>query len=136
MLAIGTYPEVTLKDVRKKRNDVSDLLKQGIDPSQHRQEQKQQEAIAATNSFESVARLWWIQWGTARNKRYADYVIQQLEADVFPFIGGKPVTELTAPLLIMVIKKIESRGALGIAKKALTYFPQLIPVKLPQTYFW
>jgi len=55
MLSIGTYPEVT----RKMCEDARELLKQGIDPSQHRQEQKQQEAIAAENSFESIARLWW-----------------------------------------------------------------------------
>ncbi len=69
MLSIGTYPEVTLKESRLLRVTASDLLKQGIDPSQYRQEQKQIAAIAAENSFESVARLWWRQWSAARNQR-------------------------------------------------------------------
>jgi integrase len=126
MLSIGTYPKVTLKAARKARDEASELLKQGIDPSRHKQEQKQQEAIAAINSFESVARLWWVHWGAARNKRYADYVIRRLEADVFPIIGGKPVTELTALMLIMVVRKIEARGALDIAKRVLTICGQIM----------
>jgi hypothetical protein len=45
MLSIGTYPDVTLKKAREMRVTADDLLKQGIDPSQHRQEQKQIAAI-------------------------------------------------------------------------------------------
>jgi len=126
MLSIGTYPEVTLKDARILRVTASDLLKQGIDPSLHRQEQKQQQAIAASNSFESVARLWWNHWKSGKSERHAGYTIRRLEADIFPVIGNKPITEITAPILIMVIKKIESRDALDIAKRALTTFGQIM----------
>jgi len=120
MLSIGTYPKVTLKKAREMRVTADDLLKQGIDPSQHRQEQKQIAAIAAENSFESVARQWWNHWKHARTERHADYVIRRLEADIFPVIGNKPIHSITAPTLLMVIKKIESRGALDIAKRALS----------------
>lgn len=120
MLSIGTYPNVTLKKAREMRVTADDLLKQGIDPSQHRQEQKQIAAIAAENSFESVARHWWNHWKHARTERHADYVIRRLEADIFPVIGNKPIHSITAPTLLMAIKKIESRGALDIAKRALS----------------
>src|SRR5690606_29275444 len=79
MLSIGTYPDVTLKKAREMRVTADDLLKQSIDPSQHRQEQKQIAAIAAENSFESVARQWWNHWKHARTERHADYVIRRLE---------------------------------------------------------
>ena len=120
MLSIGTYPKVTLKEARHLRVTASDLLKQGINPSQYRQEQKLIKTLAAENSFESVARLWWDNWKAARTERHAHYVIRRLEADVFPMIGSKPVTEITAPHLVMVIRQIESRGALDIAKRALS----------------
>ena len=120
MLSIGTYPNVTLKKAREMRVTADDLLKQGTDPSQHRQEQKQIAAIAAENSFESVARQWWNHWKHARTERHADYVIRRLEADIFPVIGNKPIHSITAPTLLMAIKKIESRGALDIAKRALS----------------
>lgn len=126
MLSLGTYPEVTLREARNKQINFKELLSQGTDPSQHRQEQKQLEAIATENSFESIARLWWTQWSAARNQRHADYVIRRLEADIFPVIGRKPVTELTAPILLIAIKKIEARGALDIAKRALTTCNQIM----------
>ena len=120
MLSIGTYPDVTLKKAREMRVAADDLLKQGTDPSQHRQEQKQIAAIATENSFESVARQWWNHWKHARTERHADYVIRRLEADIFPVIGNKPIHSITAPILLMAIKKIESRGALDIAKRVLS----------------
>lgn len=126
MLSMGVYPDVSLAAARKEHARLKELLTQNTDPSQHRQEQKRQAALSAENSFESVARLWWNQWSAARNQRHADYVIRRLEADVFPVIGKKPVTELTAPMLLMAIKKIEARGALDIAKRALTTCSQIM----------
>ena len=126
MLSIGTYPEVTLKDARILRVTASDLLKQGINPSQHRQEEKQKQTIAASNSFESIARLWWDHWKSGKTERHAGYTIRRLEADIFPVIGNKPITEISAPTLIMIIKKIESRGALDLAKRALTTCGQIL----------
>lgn len=126
MLSIGTYPEVTLKEARLLRVTASDLLKQGIDPSQHRQEQKQQAAIAAANSFESVARQWWNHWKHDKTERHAGYTIRRMEADIFPVIGHKPVNEITATQFIAIVRKVESRGALDIAKRVLTMCGQVM----------
>lgn len=120
MLSLGVYPDVTLKEARNQQARFKELLTQGVDPSIHRQEEKQQEAIAAANSFESVSRQWWNHWKHGRTERHAGYTIRRLEADVFPVIGCKPVNEITASALITVIKRIEARGALDIAKRALT----------------
>ena len=126
MLSMGVYPDVTLKEARNEHARFKELLAQRIDPSLHRQEQKQQQAIAAENSFESIARLWWDHWKSGKTERHAGYTIRRLEADIFPVIGNKPITEITAPTLIMMIKKIESRGALDLAKRALTTCGQIL----------
>lgn len=125
MLSMGIYPDVTLKEARNQQTRFKELLAQGIDPSRYRQEQKQREAIAAENSFESVARQWWNHWKSGRTERHAGYTIRRLEADVIPIIGSKPIDEITAPTLVMVIKKIEARGALDIAGRALTTCGQI-----------
>lgn len=126
MLSLGVYPNVSLKDARKKHVHAGEILTQGTDPSFHRQEQKQQEALAAENSFESVTRQWWDHWKPARSERHANYVIRRLESDIFPVIGKKPINELNAPIILMAIKKIESRGALDIAKRALSTCGQVL----------
>jgi integrase len=120
MLSLGVYPAVTLASARKELARLKEILAQNIDPSIHRQEQKQLEAIARENSFEAVARTWWDNWKSAKSERHAHYVIRRLEADIFPAIGRKPINKITAPILLMAIKKIESRGALDIAKRALS----------------
>ncbi|SOD15895.1 tyrosine-type recombinase/integrase [Nitrosomonas ureae] len=126
MLSLGVYHDVTLKEARNQQERFKELLAQGVDPSLHRQEQKQLEAIAATNSFESVSRLWWNHWKHDKTERHAGYTIRRLEADVFAMIGNKPVNEITAAMLITVIRKVESRGALDIAKRVLTMCGQVM----------
>ncbi|MBK6619107.1 MAG: tyrosine-type recombinase/integrase [Nitrosomonas sp.] len=119
-ISLGVYPGVTLKKARDLRVTASDLLKQGIDPSRHRQEQKQIAAIAAGNSFETVARLWWNHWKHNKTERHANYTIRRLEADIFPALGREPVNEISIHTLLSAVKKIETRGAVDIAKRALT----------------
>lgn len=57
---------------------------------------------------------------------HADYVMRRLEMDVFPVLGHKPVGEVTAPQLLAMAKRIESRGDLDIAKRALQTCGQVL----------
>jgi len=126
LLSLGTYPDTGLKAARLERDRLKDLVKQGIDPSQNRQEEKLIAKIVSENSFEAVTRQWWKDWRSTRTERHAEYVLRRLEADVFPVIGNKPVTDITTPLLLMTVKKIEARGALDIAKRALQTCGQIM----------
>lgn len=116
ILSMGVYPDVALKEARNQHARFKEILSNGIDPSENRKEEKQQAAIAAANSFESVARQWWNHWKHDKTERHAGYTIRRMEADIFPVIGAKPVNDITAAQLIAMIRKVESRGALDIAK--------------------
>jgi integrase len=118
-LSLGVYPDVPLSRARQERERVRALLANGIDPSADRKEAKVAAAAESANRFEKVARDWHIQWRAARTDHHADYVLRRLEADVFPQLGNLPIDEITAPMLVQVVKKIESRGAVDIAKRAL-----------------
>lgn len=126
MLSLGFYPGVSLAAARQERARFKELLGKGVDPSENRKEEKQQAAIAAANSFESVARLWWNHWKHDKTERHAGYTIRRMEADVFPVIGAKPVNSITAAQLIVMVRKVESRGALDIAKRVLTLCGQVM----------
>ena len=126
MLSLGFYPTVSLAAARQEHTRFKELLVQGIDPSDDRKEQKRQQAMAATNSFESITRLWWDHWKHDKTERHAGYTIRRLEADVFPIIGAKPINGITAAQLIAIIRKVESRGALDIAKRVLTMCGQIM----------
>ena len=119
-LALGVYPQVTLAVARSKRIDQQKILKeQGSDPLQQRREAKLTARIRAGHTFEAIAREWWNHWKGVRSRPHADYVLRRLEIDIFPSLGGKPIEDISAPRIIAVIRTIEKRGALDIAKRAL-----------------
>ena len=117
LLAHGTYPDVSLAEARERREKARKLLANGVDPGQHRQAEKAAGAERAGNSFEVVAREWLTKRDWVPN--YTAKVTAWLENDVFPYIGGRPVAELTAPEFLRVGRRIEDRGAIESAHRVL-----------------
>ena len=118
-LSLGVYPDVSLKDARDRRDDARKLLANGIDPSEHRKRTKSANIERAANSFEAVAGEWYIKHSTNWVPAHADRIRRLLERDVFPWMGGNPIAHITAPQLLDVIRRIEQRGALETAHRAL-----------------
>jgi integrase len=116
-LALGVYPIVSLADARMARDGAKLLLARNIDPSQARKEQKRAARLSADNTFEIVAREWCENQRDGWAALYRDYVMRRLEADVFPEIGSRPIAEIEPPELLAVLRKVEKRGAVEIAKR-------------------
>jgi integrase len=115
--SLGKYPEVSLAEAREKRDQMRKLVANDIDPVQSQRAAKESKKLAQAHSYEAVARTWFEGWKAARSPRHAEYVIRRLEADVFPVIGSRPVSEIQAPELVKMMKAIQRRGALDIAKR-------------------
>jgi integrase len=115
--SLGKYPEVSLAEARNKRDQMRKQIANGIDPVQAQRATKEAHKLAQANSFQAVARTWFAGWKTGRSHRHAEYVIRRLEADVFPVIGTRPIAEVQAPELVKMMKAIQKRGALDIAKR-------------------
>jgi hypothetical protein len=90
-LTFGRYPEVTLADARNKRLAARKLLDQGIDPARAKREEKQSKAVAATHTFEAVARAWLAKTAADRAPSTQDKNTTWLERNIFPSIGALPV---------------------------------------------
>lgn len=118
-LSLGTYPEVSLKEARARRDRARELLADGIDPGEHRKEQRAAKAERTANNFEAVAREWFAKHSPNWAKSHSDKIIARLEADIFPWLGEKPIAEITAPKVLSCLRRIESRGALDTAHRAL-----------------
>lgn len=118
-LSLGVYPHVSLKDARERRDEARKLLANDIDPSEHRQAQKAAKEDRAANSFEVVAREWHAKHLPSWTDKHAETIIRRLELNVFPWLGGKPIADITAPQLLQVIRRIEERGALETAHRVL-----------------
>lgn len=118
-LSLGVYPDVSLKVARERRDEARRLLADEIDPSANRKTQKQMSAERLANSFEVVAREWFTKYSSTWAPHHAERIMRRFERDIFPWIGGKPISEVTAPELLTVIRRIESRGALETAHRSI-----------------
>jgi len=133
-LSIGPYPLVSLAEARQKAFEAKKVINEGGDPSGEKRLNKLIGLSAANNSFKSVAELWHKHWSTNKNARYANYVMERLIADVFPVIGHRPISELQAPELVAMVKKIENRGALDIAKRNYNVCGQIFRYAIAHAY--
>jgi len=111
LLSFGPFPEVTLAEARDKRDAAKKLLRDGIDPSIHKQIKKDDTIESYNNTFEMIAREWW---QSVHVKKvvpdHADKNIRRLEQYIFPFIGNLPITEVQSMSLLKCLRNIESKG--------------------------
>jgi integrase len=115
-LAFGTYPEISLADARQRREEARQQLAHGIDPGTVKKA-KQQAAIAETETFEVIAREWHNRQSSVWVPAYADKMIKSLERSIFPWMGQRPINEIKAQELLMVLRKIEAKGTLDTAHR-------------------
>ena len=118
MLSLGTYPEVSLVEARQRRDATRKLLAAGVDPSAQRKLDKLTASVAAETAFETVAREWYAKHAPNWAPSHSEKIIRRLERDVFPWLGSKLVASVTAPDLLAVLHRIESRGAIETAHRA------------------
>jgi integrase len=117
-MALGTYPDVSLAKAREKHQEARRLLADGVDPMAERRADNLAKKASAETTFEGVAREWF-----AREKKrwvdsHADRILRRLERDIFPWIGRRPVAEITTPEILALLKRIQSRGAIETAHRA------------------
>lgn len=119
LLAFGVYPDVPLKDAREKRDVARRQVVAGIDPSDHRKAHKSAKDAAASNTFEIVAREWFAKHSPNWVASHSDKIIRRFEKDIFPWLGHRPIADIKAPELLTALRRIESRGALETAHRAM-----------------
>ncbi len=130
-LSLGTYPDTGLALARTKAAKERELVAAGIDPSEARKTTKTQraeaqeterrlaEGIPLADSFEAIAREWFEKFSAGWVAGHADKIIRRLERDIFPWLGARPIAELKAPDLLSALRRIEERGAIETAHRAL-----------------
>jgi len=125
-ISLGVYPDVSLKDARSRRDEQRRLLANEIDPSEYRKAHKAKLLSSSSNTFESVAREWFSKQEPNWAPSHSIKILQRLERDIFPWIGSKAVNALSAPQILDVVRRIESRGALESAHRALANCSQVV----------
>jgi len=119
LLAFGKYGknEVSLAEARAKRDEARKLLADDIDPAQAKRIEKITKATNNANTFEAIARAWHTNKAATWQERTASNVLHRLEKDVFPLIGNMPIADIKPPVMLDLLRQIEKRGAVDMAKR-------------------
>jgi integrase len=116
-ISFGAYPLVSLAEARDARDDAKRLLIKGIDPSQAKKDKKIVATRNAENTFKAVALEWLDVRSENWTQGYRDKLLLGLERNIFPSIGDQPIADITPPVLLSTLRKIEGRGAYDTAQR-------------------
>jgi integrase len=130
-MALGSYPKVSLTAARKSR-DIARLQKSdGRDPVQARKVDKLKATRKAGDTFKAVALEWYAKQAPQWSDSHAGWMLRQLERDLFPWIGARPIQEIHPMELLAALQRVDERGALETADRALMLARQVWDYWLP-----
>ena len=108
-ISFGVYPDVSLKLARRRREEARNLLAEGIDPSEQRKIDKFKGDGSEKNTFKALAQAWFdtrkIEWSDGYQRK----VLRILEKNLYPWIGTKPINQVTAPVLLEALRKTQAQ---------------------------
>lgn len=114
---LGRYPDLSLVQARKSALEARELIAQGIDPQEEKKRKQQEFKEVHENTFENVANEWFEIKKDSVTPDYATDIWRSLDRHVFPVIAKTPIKEITAPLVIDLLKPIEAKGSLETVKR-------------------
>jgi integrase len=118
LLSLGVYPDVSLADARERHQQARETVAKGIDPGEVLKVEKLTRHLAAADTFEALAREWFNVKMCTRSESHQKRTMSALEKDLFPALGSRPVSSITAPELLAALRRIEARGAIETAHRA------------------
>jgi integrase len=130
-LALGGYPDVSLKSARLARDAAKLQKSKGTDPVQARKLDKLKTTRNTGDTFKAIALEWYGKQAPQWSASHALRMLRQLERDLFPWIGERPIAQIHAMELLAALHKVEERGALETADRALMLARQVWDYWLP-----
>ena len=116
-LALGAYPDTSLKNAREQHAGARQMLADTIDPSAQKKLQKLHADIDAGNTFTAVADEWRAMHLVEKSDSYRLRSERILFNDLYPAIGFRPVKEISSVEVLAALRKIENR-TVDIAHRA------------------
>ncbi|OLL30123.1 integrase [Burkholderia sp. SRS-W-2-2016] len=125
-LALGVYPQTTLKQARERRDAARQQLGKGVDPGAARKAEKQTQRLNAANTFEALAREWHERFSPTLSESHAARNLRRLEKYAFPYIGALPVADLAPADVLGVLQRIEKTGHVETAHRVRMLIGQVM----------
>ena len=117
MMALGTFPVVTLAEARIRHLDARKLLASGADPNA-KADHEQGSSRPKANTASELANGWFDHWKVGKDSIHVVHVRTRLDVDILPVIGHLHVNAVKPSHIVQIVKNVESRGALDLARRA------------------
>jgi integrase len=125
LLALGIYPDVSLVEARKRHAEARKILATGIDPGLQKKEVKRLALLDSETTFEAIATEWWEgrkhKWATS----YSKAMMSRLKMHVFPKLGSRPITQISSPEWLSVVRIVEKNGSFDLTRRLLEVSAQI-----------
>lgn len=121
LMSFGTYPEVSLLEARARRDDARKLLAQipPVNPIEVKKSQKQTLYTKHGNTLELLAREWIESHFVNKSESHKERTLRRLVIYIFPWLGSKPIADITAPEILQAVKRPQNQGKLETAHRTL-----------------
>jgi integrase len=119
LMALGSYPEISLAEARSRHAEGRRLLAAGVDPMARRRAAKTALQEQSGTTFEAIAALWMEHWKEDKSLRHVDSTRRRLDANILPTLGALQIGDIQAPDVVAMVRTVEARGARDLAKRAL-----------------
>jgi len=121
LLALGKYPEVTLKQARAERDKAKRLLADNIDPVTNRHSEKTERVEATAHTFKSVANEWLEEvHKKAVVEEHYNRNVRRLEQHAFPKLGRRPISEIEPTDVLEPLREVVKSGRTETAHRVKT----------------
>ena len=111
----ATADHMSVRDARLALDKARMLVKRGIHPVQHRNEQKLLAPTPAKHKFRALAEEWLLKNAPNRSERNTRQIRHVLMTDVYPAIGSLNVDDIKASQILEIMQRVEARGATSFA---------------------
>ena len=120
VFAIGIYPQISLQEAREERFRLKKLIKLGIDPNLQKKSDRKIEVAKKTDSFGAMTLEWHSKNIKKWTEEHGNKLKSWIENEINPIIGNIQISDVKSPDILAVVKSIENRGALDVARRVLS----------------
>ncbi|MGZ9898990.1 integrase domain-containing protein [Shewanella gaetbuli] len=125
-LSLGSYPDLSLADARKKREEARELLANEIDPQAQLQQDLEAKQAAISNTLQLIVDDWFEVKRQQVTPDHAAKLYRRFELYILPYLGKTPIGEITAPMAIQILKPLEAQGKLETCKRVISWFNEVM----------
>jgi integrase len=129
-LILGSYPEMSLREARDRRDEARKQLRDGLDPSIERKKTRAAQAAGPSQSLQRFAEDWHAARKSGWRPHYAKAVLSRLKLDIFPTLGSVPISDVTAPMVLTALQRIEKRGSLDVARRVRQHLSDVFRIAI------